>query len=213
MACSSSICMMPQTVTNTRNADGSMDRFLKTTTIIDWQDDRVLALAGELRHDLSDDISIARASFEWVRDNIEHSIDFERCEVTCRSSDVLDVGTGFCYAKSHLLAAILRANRIPTGFCYQRVSITGDGPPFCLHGLNAVHLKEHGWYRVDPRGNRDGIDAQFTPPVEKLAFELSLNGEYNLPQILDAPLPCVVTALQTTPTAQQLHRHLPDADL
>ena len=34
-----------------------------------------------------------------------------------------------------------------------RRSIDDVGPPYCLHGLNAVFLPEHGWYRVDPRGN------------------------------------------------------------
>ena len=91
-------------------------------------------------------------------------MDFGRVEVTCRASDVLAARTGFCYAKSHLLAALLRANGIPAALCYQRLSIDGQGPPFCLHGLNAVHLPEHGWYRIDARGNKPGVDAQFTPP-------------------------------------------------
>jgi transglutaminase-like putative cysteine protease len=35
-----------------------------------------------------------------------------------------------------------------------------------------VYLKDYGWYRIDARGNKAGVDAQFTPPHEKLAFEL-----------------------------------------
>ena len=31
---------------------------------------------------------------------------------------------------------------IPAGFCYQRLSKNEDGPPFCLHGLNAVYLPD-----------------------------------------------------------------------
>ncbi len=203
---------MTQTAADNQDSSQSLEAFLKVTDTIDWRNESILTLASKLRSQQADDESIARASFEWVRDNIQHCIDFERCEVTCRSSDVLDVGTGFCYAKSHLLAAILRANGVPTGLCYQRVSVTGDGPPFCLHGLNAVHLNKHGWYRIDPRGNREGIDAQFSPPVEKLAFKLSLDGEYDLPQIHAAPLPCVVTALQTIPSVEKLHRNLPDVE-
>lgn len=65
--------------------------------------------------------------------------------------------TGFCYAKSHLLAALLRANGIAAGLCYQRLSVNGGGTPYCLHGLNAVFLKDFGWYRVDARGNKPGI--------------------------------------------------------
>lgn len=102
--------------------------------------------------------------------------------VTCRASDVLKYRTGYCFAKSHLLAALLRANQIPAGFCYQR--LTMDDPPAqeqndrnlrcTLHGLNAVFLPGIGWYRVDSRGNREGVDARFTSPQEQLAFEIRL---------------------------------------
>ncbi|MDC0312378.1 hypothetical protein OAL27_00330 [Verrucomicrobiales bacterium] len=44
-------------------------------------------------------------------------------------------------------------------------------------GLNAVYLPDHGWYRVDPRGNKDGVDAQFDPPQEKLAWAIRNDGE------------------------------------
>jgi hypothetical protein len=50
-----------------------------------------------------------------------------------------------------LLAALLRANGIPVGLCYQRLTIT-DQPPFCIHGLNAVCLQDHGGYHIDVRG-------------------------------------------------------------
>ncbi len=108
----------------------------------------------------------AKRCFEFVRDTIKHSADYKLNPVTCRASDVLEHRTGYCYAKSHLLCALLRANGIAAGLCYQRLSIAGSGPPFCLHGLNAVYLPEFGWYRVDARGNRPDVDAQFAPPVE-----------------------------------------------
>ena len=77
--------------------------------------------------------------------------------VTCRASDVLKYRTGYCFAKSHLLAALLRANQIPAGLCYQRLTIDhppvqgsiDTNPPHTLHGLNAVLLPEFGWYRMD----------------------------------------------------------------
>jgi len=52
--------------------------------------------------------------------------------------------------------------------------------------LNAVYLSEYGWVRVDPRGNKPGVDAQFTPPHEQLAFALGpddedLDGYWSLP--------------------------------
>ena len=85
--------------------------------------------------------------------------------------------TGYCYAKSHLLAALLRANQIPAGFCYQRLSIDDQGAPYSLHGFNGIYFPEIGWYRVDTRGNKEGVNAQFSPPQECLAFKIKLPEE------------------------------------
>lgn len=63
---------------------------------------------------------------DFVRDQIRHSADYRPNPVTCKASEVLRHGTGYCYAKSHLLAALLRANGVPAGLCYQRLSV-GDG--------------------------------------------------------------------------------------
>ena len=100
-----------------------MDEFLAATEIIDWKNEKLSVLAEELSADSHSLTDTAQRLFEWVRDNVQHSTDFNRSEVTCRASDVLKVGTGFCYAKSHLLAALLRSRGIPTGFCYQRLSV------------------------------------------------------------------------------------------
>jgi transglutaminase-like putative cysteine protease len=97
------------------------------------------ALARELRADFEDVTIIARRCFEWVRDEIQHSGDFELNPVTCTASDVLEQRSGFCYAKSHPLAALLRANGIPAGFCYQRLRAEEHGLDFCLHGPSDVY--------------------------------------------------------------------------
>lgn len=130
--------------------------------------------------------------------------------ITCRASEVLQHKTGYCYAKSHLLAALLRANGIPAGFCYQRLSINDQGAPYCLHGFNAVYLPEVGWYRVDARGNREGVDAQFTPPQERLAFKTQVSEEADFSAILSKPLQVVVEALQAQSTWDEMLRNLPD---
>ncbi len=44
-----------------------------------------------------------------VRDNIHHSRDYKDEITTYKASDVLKYKTGWCYAKSHLWAALLRA--------------------------------------------------------------------------------------------------------
>jgi len=190
-----------------------MEKFLRVTEAIDWTDPAVFSKARELSKSTTGVHEIVRRCFEWVRDSIQHSADFQRNPVTCSASEVLASGTGYCYAKSHLLAALLRANGIPAGFCYQRLSMDETGAPYCLHGLIAVHLREFGWYRLDCRGNKPGINAQFSPPDEQLAFPLSFSGERNFPEILPDPLPVVMTALRTFSTWDTLYKNLPDWDL
>jgi transglutaminase-like putative cysteine protease len=184
--------------------------FLKATDVIDWDHPVILSKAKELSGKISDVQEIAGRCFEWVRDHIQHSSDFQRNPVTCAASQVLKEGTGYCYAKSHLLAALLRANGIPAGFCYQRLSVRGDGAPYSLHGLNAIHLPKYGWYRADSRGNNPGVNAQFTPPTERLAFEVTLPEEKVFPEILADPLPVVVSALRSYSTWDALYENLPD---
>ncbi len=94
-----------------------MKKYLTSSEYIDWQSTNVLAQARELALGKVAKVDVARACFEFVRDNIRHSGDYELNPVTCKASDVLRHGTGFCYAKSHLLAALLRANDIPAGLC------------------------------------------------------------------------------------------------
>ena len=187
--------------------------YLQATEIINYQHPKVQECAKDLTQGLSDPFEITQRCFEWVRDTIKHSVDFQMNPITCTASEVLKAGTGFCYAKSHLLAALLRANSIPTGLCYQRLSINEDGAPFCLHGLNAAHLPDIGWYRIDPRGNKSGINAQFNPPQEQLAFPLEWQGEADLPEIWAEPLPVVVESLRTHETYDALLADLPDIPL
>jgi transglutaminase-like putative cysteine protease len=110
-----------------------VDQFLRSTEVIDWRHPAIVAQAQVLRADLVEAGDIARRCFAWVRDEIKHSGDFGLTPVTCLASEVLREGSGYCYAKSHLLAALLRANGIPAGLCYQRLSLDDEGRRFCLH--------------------------------------------------------------------------------
>jgi len=190
-----------------------MQQYLQATEVINWQHPAILAKAAELAAELPDKTEIARRCFEFVRDQIRHSWDYRQNPVTCTASDVLEQGTGYCYAKSHLLTALLRANGIPTGLCYQRLSAGDSGPPYCLHGLNAVWLEDYGWYRIDARGNKPGVDAQFCPPMEQLAFRLHAPDEADLPEIWPEPLPVVVQVLAGCATVEEVYENLPDVEL
>lgn len=189
-----------------------MNIYLATSEYIDWDNPEVFTLAKELARGSSEPEEIARRCFEYVRDEIMHSWDYEKNPVTCKASDVLKYRTGFCYAKSHLLAALLRANKIPAGLCYQRLTIT-DAPPFCLHGLNAIYLQNTGWYRIDARGNKQGVTAEFCPPRETLAFPIVTQGEADLPEIWAEPLPVVTDLLVKSKTYQEVADNLPDVEL
>lgn len=189
-----------------------MKKYLEASEYIDWENPAILSKAKELSQGISSHEEIAKKCFEFVRDEIKHSWDYKLNPVTCKASDVLAHRTGYCYAKSHLLAALLRANKIPTGLCYQRLTIT-DAPPFCLHGLNAVYLDKYGWYRIDARGNKEGVSAEFCPPIEKLAFPIIKKEEADLPEIWSEPLAVVIQALTQNNTVQAVAENLPDVEL
>ncbi|WP_293359603.1 MULTISPECIES: transglutaminase family protein [unclassified Microcoleus] len=190
-----------------------MKTYLAATDIIDRDHPAILALANKIASQHHTSEAIAQSSFEWVRDEIRHSYDYQMNPVTCRASDVLEHKTGYCFAKSHLLAALLRANNIPAGFCYQRLSFDDKGAPYTLHGFNAIYLPKVGWYRVDARGNRDNVNAQFTPPQEQLAFKIQFPEEADFQTILSEPLRVVVEALQNHITWDELLLNLPDVSL
>jgi len=190
-----------------------MHQYLAPSKYIDFDHPLVLEKSAALAKGAKNEIAIAKRCFEFVRDEVKHSLDFKQNPVTCRASDVLLHGTGYCYAKSHLLAALLRANRVPAGLCYQRLSVGDAGPPYCLHGLNAVFLQDYGWYRVDPRGNKDGVSADFCPPREVLAFHIREKEERDLPEIWAEPLSLITSVLETYDNVSLVYENLPDIPL
>jgi transglutaminase-like putative cysteine protease len=190
-----------------------MQPYLAASKYIDFDHPQVAAKAAALAAGAATPLEVARRCFEFVRDEIRHSVDYQLNPVTCKASEALQHQTGYCYAKSHLLAALLRANGIPAGLCYQRLSVGAAGAPYCLHGLNAVYLQDFGWYRIDARGNKPGVAATFSPPTEALAFAVRPPMERDLPEIWAEPLPVVTSALAAYPTYDQVLANLPDIPL
>ena len=187
-----------------------MDEYLRSTAVMDYDHPEIRSLAWVLADGVSDPTTIAKRSFEWVRDEIRHSGDYQVNQPTCAASEVLRHGAGWCFAKSHLLAALLRANGIAAGLCYQRFLLDGATGRFALHGLNAVQLPEFGWYRIDPRGNKHGVNARFDPPNERLAWPVTVAGEGHLRDVWADPLPSVVNLLKSYGTWEGVQDHLPD---
>jgi transglutaminase-like putative cysteine protease len=190
-----------------------MNQYLAHSEFLDWKHPAIAAKAAELVSESADPTETAKRCFEFVRDQIRHSWDFQLNPVTCKASDVLLHATGYCFAKSHLLAALLRANGIPAGLCYQRLLMDPKERSYSLHGLNAVYLPQHGWYRMDARGNKPGVQAEFCPPVEKLAFPVTNPGEADLREIWPEPLPIIIRTLSENATYDQVYRNLPDIAL
>lgn len=191
-----------------------LNEYLVSDTIIDWQTPEVQEKALELTAALSDEVAKARCLYEWVRDDIAHSHDAGLDIVTCAASEVLHHGSGICFAKSHLLAALLRAVNIPAGFCYQVLRLD---PPvddeMVLHGFNAVYLATLGkWIRVDARGNKDGINAQFSIKKEQLAFTMDpLADEFIYEAIFAAPVSSVVNRMKMYDSGGELWQDLPQS--
>ena len=167
--------------------------YLGRDAVIDHDHPDVRQRANQLRLANQEDVAYARACFEFVRDQVAHSWDVQDRRVTLSASEALREGVGLCYAKAHLLTALLRAEDVPAGLCYQR--LTDDGEQFDVHGLIAVHLNG-SWHRQDPRGNKPGVDAQFSLDEERLAWPVRPDlGECDYPRVFVTADPLVVEVL------------------
>ncbi|MFG2617651.1 transglutaminase family protein [Streptomyces sp. NPDC048507] len=186
--------------------------YLAADEAVDHDHPYVRETADALWTATGDALTYAAAAFEFVRDAVAHSGDAQDDRVTWRASDVLRTRTGICYAKSHALAALLRARGIPAALCYQRLT-EDDGSGPVVHGL--VALRPPGadrWSRVDPRGNKPGVDARFSLDRERLAFPVRPElGEYDYPALHAAPHPVALRALQESADRRELWRNLPTA--
>ncbi|WP_369215953.1 transglutaminase domain-containing protein [Streptomyces flavofungini] len=190
--------------------DPDLSAYLAADEVIDHHHHVVRETAARLAKEAADSYAYARAAYVHVRDTIPHSADSGDPRVTWRASDVLEQRTGICHAKAHALAALLRAEDIPTALCYQR--LTHDaGSGHCLHGLVAVRF--HGtWHRQDCRGNKPGVDAHFSLQGERLAWVPDTDaGELDLPGLHAVPDPGVLRALRNAPDRRCLWESLPDA--
>ena len=191
-----------------------LEDYLCEQANVDYSHPLIQDTLRHLHNSKDSEVERIKKAYAFVRDSVHHSLDIGSTRVTCVASDVLTYREGLCYAKSHLLAALLRAQNIPTGFCYQRL-LFGSTPDegYVLHGLNAVYLSsESRWIRLDARGNKSGIQAEFSIQQERLAFVVQpALGEVDYSTIYAQPHHVVVTALQAHSNCLDLCEHfLPD---
>lgn len=191
--------------------EDTMNGYLEDTIIIDWQTPPVWEKARELVAACSSEEECARTLFEWVRDEIPHSDDIETDSVTCRASSVLKEGTGLCFAKSHLLAAFLRATGIPAGFGYQRLRRDTPGSGYSLHGFVCAYLAQHDrWIVLDARGNNERVHAEFDIDEPSFAYQPdSAEGEETIEIIFTRPRRNLVDLLEGNHSLEKLRPHIP----
>ncbi|KRF34588.1 transglutaminase-like domain-containing protein [Paenibacillus sp. Soil787] len=187
-----------------------IEDYLVETEEVDYSHLSIKEKATELYNESNNEDDFVKKAFEFVRDEISHSWDIQSSRITCKASEALFFKEGICYAKSNLLCAILRSKGIPTGFCYQRLTI-GDTSEtgYCIHALNAVYLKSiGGWVRLDARGNKVNVHAEFSTDEEKLAF--LVREEYNEvdhPEIYKHPNSKTIHALKQNTDCIKMYLH------
>ncbi|GAB3719171.1 transglutaminase family protein [Amycolatopsis oliviviridis] len=174
-----------------------LEDYLVADAVIDHDHPLIRETADRLSPTGGTEVDVIRSMFHFVRDEIAHTVDAADARVTLLASETLRERVGLCYAKAHLLAALLRSQGIPAGFCHQRIGV--------LHGLNGVYLAGlDRWIRLDPRGNNNGADAHFpflqrnSPEDERLAWTLDpAEGEIDFPTVYTAPSSAVVETLSS----------------
>ncbi|GHT27306.1 hypothetical protein FACS18942_06400 [Planctomycetales bacterium] len=152
----------------------NIEEYLNYDKYIDFDNEIIQKKALELYDSSHDEIENIKTIYNYVRDEISHSGDIDSEIVTKTASDVLIYREGICVAKSLLLAALLRCVKIPAGLCYQRLTKEDTSKSgYVIHGLNAVFLSnKNKWVRLDARGNKQNINAEFSTDIEKIAFPI-----------------------------------------
>ena len=153
-----------------------MEKYLEADSIINYENEAIIQLADTLYEKSENELEYIKSAYEFVRDSISHSADIGVNKLTCTATEVLEAGHGICFAKSNLLAALLRCKGIPAGFCYQKLILDDEMAPVLIyHGFNGVYVNEYKkWIRLDARGNKEGVNAQFSLEKEQLAFPIRI---------------------------------------
>lgn len=85
---------------------------------------------------------------------------------------------------------------------------------YSLHTLNAVYFESlNKWMRLDARGNKVGVNAQFSIKDEKLAFSVNERfDEKDYPVIYIKPNPKTIKVLKEHDDVLEMYKHhLPES--
>lgn len=191
--------------------DREMEKFLEVNEYIDYNSEIIQSKVSELFSEKMNNVEKAKVAYEYVRDEIPHSFDCNAGIITAKASDVLKYKTGICHAKANLLAALLRSQEIPTGFCFQRITLMADDSMgYCVHAYNAVYL-ENRWIKLDARGNKEGINAKFSLGEPILAYSVQQGyDEYFWKGIYAMPHLETMEMLEVAKSLQDILDNIPD---
>lgn len=164
---------------------------LGATEVIDCDSAEVRGVVDEVARHASDPATVAKALFEWVRDEIRYDMGpvlSERTDWT--ASATVRRGYGFCQQKAVLLAALLRARGIPAGVGMETV-LDHKIPPHLAEHLGGQELSPHGytiafvdgaWQRIDASLDSALCDrkgyrvVEYTPAADHLLPATDLSG-------------------------------------
>ena len=189
-----------------------IDDYLQSTDNIDYDHPNITALIESLNVRTQSELEKVRIFYEFVRDEVMHSWDEQTHVVTQKASEVAEHKTGICYAKANLLAALLRKEGIPCGFCYQRLMLFDEPEQgFYLHAFNAAFLSSlNRWIYMDARGNVATALSIHEPALAYTPDESV--GEKTYDTVFATPNEKTMNVLAQADDALEMYMHqLPDA--
>lgn len=165
-----------------------MEEYLKSTYIIDSEHHKIVNTATDLARWANDDVEIAVKSYLFVRDNFWYNpYHLDLRPDGMRASTVLQRSSGYCVEKSILLAALLRANRIPSrlGFANvrnhigtQQIEEKLGSDVLVFHGYTEIFLNQK-WVKATPAFNKELCYKLNVEPLEFNGLEDSIFQPYN----------------------------------
>lgn len=72
--------------------DYSLEEYLSVSKYINWKDNSIRSKAHEFKQKYADEVSLIKAIYEFVRDDIKHSWGVQGKRVTKSATEVLEQG-------------------------------------------------------------------------------------------------------------------------
>ncbi|MCZ2356717.1 MAG: transglutaminase-like domain-containing protein [Bacteroidia bacterium] len=165
-----------------------MDIYLAPTFIIDSDNPLIIKAAKECVVSCNNQIEAAIAMYLFVRDTIRYNpYRLDLRPEGLQASSVLQRDSGYCVEKAVLLAALLRANGIPSrlGFANvrnhigtQRIEERLGTDVLVFHGYTEIYLNQK-WVKATPAFNQELCHKLNVEPLEFNGLEDSVFQDYN----------------------------------